>query len=307
MYEGELPALRPLFWMPGGKKDWAKRWNFWNSALDRHGITRDQLPEKVSSMPEAMTAAYQHYASMKSASIWGCKSPNYYDSLKDLARDFPRARFIIIWRDPADICRSILRAAASDSWFRKKGIPHRALFGLRQMKLQRDFLLQHGFRVHEIAYEDLVQRPEVVMESICRFLEIPFDARMTTLEGADRSAIYSGEHHAGVKSTKIQVKKSRPEVLPAALKGKIQRYTSLWLKESDGNWPPVSGDVNLIAETPGILEQASDWMRFRWMRLQDRAVACIYCFAPILMLAKYRQAKAERGGPEAAAGGKLVQ
>jgi hypothetical protein len=296
MYEGELPVLRPLFLMPGGKSDWAERWNFWNSALDRHQIAADEVSAGVRDLPGAMQAVYQRVAQRKGATIWGCKSPNYYDFLTQLAHDFPGAQFIVIWRGPADICRSVLRAAKKDTWFSKRGIPHRALFGLRRMKQECEDLVRSGIPVHEIAYEDLIHEPRPVMEGICQFLDIPFDVRMTSLVGADRSAIYEGEHHAGVNSEKIVGKELRPEVLSPALKLKIQRYTSLWRKEYGNAWPPAAADIEEAQlATPGLIERAKDQFVFRAMRALDAAVVFVYCFAPISLLRKYRAAKSQEG------------
>ena len=293
MYEGELPVLRPLFLLPGGKSDWAERWNFWNSALDRHQVNSSDVAA-VRDLPSAMKAVYQQFALRKGAMIWGCKSPNYYDFLSQLAHDFPQAQFIVIWRDPADICRSILRAAQKDTWFRKRGIPHRALFGLYRMKKECEELVGRGIPVHEIKYEDLIREPRAVMEGICRVLEIPFDVRMTSLEGADRSAIYEGEHHAGVNSAKIIAKKPRPEVLSPALKLKIQRYTCYWRKKYGNAWPPAAASLEEEHfQVPGAFERAKDQFLFRAMRVLDSAIVFVYCFAPIGLLRKYRAAKSQ--------------
>jgi hypothetical protein len=294
MYEAELPVLRPLFLTGKGKSDWAERWNFWNSALDRHQISAAEIPGSADGLPGAVSAIYGQYALRKGATIWGGKSPNYYDFLTRLSHDFPQAQFIVIWRDPADICRSILRAAAKDTWFSKRGIPHRALFGLHRMKRDCDRLVEQGVQVHQIDYEDLIHRPTEVMQGICEFLGIPFETRMTTLEGADRSAIYEGEHHEGVKSEKIAGKKSRPEVLPAALRKKIERYTCYWRKQYGNAWPPApasSGSENV--RMPGTLERMKDQLVFRAYRALDAAVVLVYCFAPIGLLRKYRAVKAQ--------------
>ncbi len=58
MYEAELPVLKPLFMLRGGKSDWTKRWNFWNSALDRHQIPADEIPDSVKDLPSAVRAVY---------------------------------------------------------------------------------------------------------------------------------------------------------------------------------------------------------------------------------------------------------
>lgn len=294
MYEAELPVLKPLFMLRGGKSDWTARWNFWNSALDRHQISVDEIPDSIKDLPSAVRAVYGQYAVRKGATIWGGKSPNYYDSLDRLSMEFPQARFIVIWRDPADICRSILRAAAKDTWFSKRGITHRALFGLERMKLDCDRLVSGGVSVHQINYEDLIYHPADLMQGICRFLAIPFEERMTSLEGADRSAIYEGEHHEGVKSQTIVGKKLRPEVLSPPLKRKIQSYTSFWRRQYGGAWPPASADLqDEPVEMPGIFLRVKDRGLFRALRALDAAVVYVYCFAPLWLLKKYREVKSQ--------------
>lgn len=291
MYEAELPLLQPLFWIPGGKSDWAERWNFWNSALDRHQIAAGDLRSSPLSLADAMRAVYTEYARRKGATIWGGKSPNYYDSLVQLSRTFPKAQFIVIWRDPSDICRSVLRAAEKDDWFSKRGILHRSLFGLHQMKRQCDFLLSRGVPVHQIEYEDLIHRPADVMEETCRFLGISFDRRMTSLQGADRSAVYEGEHHAGVKSEQIVPNKPRPEILPLPLQKKIQRYLFFWRKEFGDAWLPLSRTQLNEEPKPGLMERVADALLFRLLRTLDQVVALIYCFAPLSLLKRYRAIK----------------
>src|ERR1700682_4587931 len=117
---------------------------------------------------------------------------------------------------------------------------------------------------------------------------------MTSLEGADRSAIYEGEHHEGVKSQTIAGKKCRPEVLPATLKRKIQRYTSFWRMQYGGVWPPAPADVEYEpVATPGTLERVRDRLLYRALRALDAAVVFVYCFAPLWLLRKYRESKSQ--------------
>src|SRR5260370_39904718 len=132
------------------------------------------------------------------------------------------------------------------------------------------------------------------MQEICRFLAIAFEERMASLEGADRSAIYEGEHHEGVKSQTIAGKKRRPEVLPAALKRKIHRYTSFWRAQYGATWPPASADLlDEPVKVPGTLERVKDRLLFRALRALDAAVVYVYCFAPLGLLGKYREAKSQ--------------
>lgn len=297
MYEADLPLLRQLFRHGGSKADWLERWEFWNSALSRHGIDRQAIPQNTPGLRRAAEIVWKQYAD---GALYGEKSPNYYDSLQWLAREFPNARFVVIWRDPADICRSIIRAAQTgSSFFAKRGITHRALIGTRRLKRECEALAGQGIPLHQIQYEEMIKDPERVLSGICDFLQVPFDPQMASLEGADRSAIYNADHHAGVKSETIGPKKGREEVLPPAFKGKIDRYVSYWQRQYAGSWPlyPKMPAGNSLQ--PGRLERVRDEVWFRALRAFDRFTALVYCYAPISLLRRYRSAKsADR--PEAA-------
>jgi len=173
MYEDDLALLWPLFIGGKARRDWLARWNFWNSALQRHKIDVSRLPATPS-----LRAALEFVYKSAGVGIWGAKSPNYYDSMPDLTRTFPNAHFIVIWRDLAGICSSITRAGQQPSWFARAGIIHRTILGYHQMKLGCERLVAAGLEVHEIHFEDLVADPSGTMKGICQFLQIPFDPRM---------------------------------------------------------------------------------------------------------------------------------
>jgi Sulfotransferase family len=300
MYEADLPLLRQLFRSTGSKPDWLERWEFWNSALTRHGIDRQQIPAGVPDLRSAAEIVWKQYAG---DALYGEKSPNYYDSLQWLSRQFPDARFVVIWRDPSDICRSILRAAQTgSSFFAKRGITHRALIGTRRLKKECEALVSQGVPLHQLQYEEMIKEPERVLSGICNFLQIPFDPQMASLEGADRSAIYKADHHSGVKSKTIGPKneKDREEVLPQSFKSKIHRYVSYWQHESGGNWPLYPKMPNGDRPHPSLLERSWDEVWFRALRLFDRFTALVYCYAPISLLRKYRSAKSRNRTSEIA-------
>jgi hypothetical protein len=91
--------------------------------------------------------------------------------------------------------------------------------------------------VHEINYEDLTANPTLSMQETCEFLGIPFEDRMTSLEGADRSAIFPGECHTLVKGDRIVDQRTKKQALTPALKAKIARYICRWKRSSGGTWP----------------------------------------------------------------------
>jgi hypothetical protein len=295
LYEDELPLLWPLFLGGKARPDWAERWEFWNQALSRHKISIPDLPRDVSSMREASEHVWERYAPEQP--IRGCKSPNYFDCLPRLAEEFPNAKFIVIWRDPADVCRSVVRAR-TDSFFAKRGMVQRALLGCRDLKAGYDTLTAKGVPVHGVQYEELVVNPDHIMQGVCRFVGVDFDPRMVSLKDADRSAIYDASHHEKVNSEKIRADKKKKEVLPEAVRRKVARYTAYWKQESGGSWPRFPQKADSHPPTFFFAERWFDRIAYRGLRTFDQAVAVAYCYLPLSLLRKYRSSKSNAISPE---------
>ncbi len=292
MYEADLYLLQPLFSRKGSSADWRDRWEFWNSAFTRHHLRKERIPVIAPDLATGATAAWQEYAG--SAAVMGEKSPNYYDCLPALAKQFPGARFIIIWRELADICRSIVRARAGSSFFSKPGLLHRAIIGYQEMKNGRDALVSQGIHVYEIQYEEMIKDTELSMREVCEFLGLNFDPRMASLQGSDDSPIYEGVHHKQVKGGKILRFKECEEVLSSQVRSKIQRYVNYWKTQSGGAWPLYPDSDFSLSHTPGSLERLSDRMLFRALRGLDHFTEFVYCNAPLGWLHSYREFKNRR-------------
>ncbi|MGH9431908.1 MAG: sulfotransferase [Terriglobia bacterium] len=291
MYEADFLTLQTVILWPGNAARWAARFEDWNSSLSRHGIDPASIPSGISSLARASETVYKIYAGQKRASVWGEKSPNYYDSLRRVSGYFPNARFIVIWRDPASICRSILRAAPRNPWFAKRGITHRALLGCEKLKVECDRLRRGRAHLREISYHDLTSDPQRVMEGICQFLELPFDRRMACLEDADRSAIYEGEHHTQVKGSGIVPPQKASEVLPQELNAKLERYVSHWRRKYGGRWPALAGFPVSSGAAAGWVERLWDELLYKLYRSFDWAMRLFYCWAPLSLLAAYKARK----------------
>ncbi len=290
MYESDFFLLTTLFSLPHKNGSWISRLDSWNGALTRHKIDIAALPADVSDMPCAFRAVAQQYAVKKGATIWGCKSPNYYDRMNRLAGYFPAAQFIVIWRDPADVCRSIVRAADKSPWFARPGMDLRALLGCHRMKQEADRVMRRGAAIHHLQYDDLVRNPESSLRAICAFIGIEYDPNMTSPEGADRSAIYSGDHHSGVNSATIMAARERPEVLSPALKKKVERYLAFWRKQYGGTWPR-NAVVSEVTQPASWIERTIDRIRFSILRGRDALIPALYSFVPTAAWQKYRQMK----------------
>jgi hypothetical protein len=204
-----------------------------------------------------------------------------------MATDFPRARFIIVWRHPAEIIGAAIRAAVTgNSYFRKRGMPLRSLFGSRVLKHQCDGLLAAGAAVHQVQYNDLVSDTAAVMRSVCQFLQLPYDASLSTLEGADRSPVYEGKHHSLLRGDEI-VSAPRPDVIDSRLRAKIDDYTTLWRRTDSAEHQIISPSPR-----PPLARMRLDWLHYGGYRTLDACTRLAFCFFPIPLLRLYRKAKA---------------
>jgi hypothetical protein len=294
MYEADLLLLKPVFLKPKAMCDWAERWQFWNNALARHGMSLSDVPEGIASFPAAFTAAHQLYAQRKGATIWGDKSPNYFDRLNEMADDFPHARFIIVWRDPNGTANSILRAASlGNSYFSRKGAAHCGLLGYAKFKQETDRLLQRGQAVCQVNYEDLIGDPPAAMRQVCDFLQIPYHDALSTLEGADRSAILPGEHHANLRGNAI-LRESRPALTDSALRQKLARYLAHWRRKYKAQWPPYPLPAAARIAPATLVQRLVDQLLYRLIRNRDHLSPLVFSWAPLSLLRRYRQSKTRR-------------
>jgi hypothetical protein len=204
----------------------------------------------------------------------------------------------VIWRDPEQVCSSVLQAAAGNSWFARPGTVTRALFSTPALKKDADWLERHGRAVYQLSYDRLTADTAEVMAEIAAFLGIPYDPRMATLEGADRSAVYDGSHHASVKSEKIKSEKLRnvgeKNRLSSDLRRKIRRYLTFWSEKHGPKWPLYRGPSNLsesAEEGLGLREKVLDRFALTIFRLLDIVALVAYSNMPIALLEAYRNRK----------------
>jgi len=280
LYEGDLPHLRSFLWGRFRNGGWRQRWEFWNQGPSRHGLAVESLPANVADVWEATRVVYKGVAQRKQAAIWGEKTPHWYDCPLLLARKFPDAHFMFLWRDINAVMESISRAAATERFFQKAGFVERVIIGTEKLKEARDLLQMEGCPVHDVNYEDLISNTAEAMSEICEFLKISFESRITSLEGADRSAVASGQHHAAVRGNVIASEK-RAVVLSPRTRAKIARYISRWKLRTGGSWPKYPLDLPVGTRTPATLELCQDRAAYYSFLTRDRAVKMVYSAVPL--------------------------
>jgi|SRR5580704_17038558 hypothetical protein len=296
MYEGDLPRLPLYLWGRLSNGAWRQRWEFWNQAPSRHGIAIESMPAHVSDVWEATRIVYESVARRKQATIWGEKTPHWYDYPLRKAERFPDARFIFLWRDLHAVIGSMTRAAATHHFFRKSSLATKAILGNERLREACDALKIQSRPVHEINYEDLTSNTSECMEQICQFLEIPFEPSVTSLEGADRSAISGAErqHHALLQGDRIMSQREQPENLSPAMQAKVIRYICRWKQRYCNRWPKYPLRLPEGTKPPGLLELWRDHVHCQSAQCWDVAVTLSYAITPIALVGLWRSRRSHR-------------
>lgn len=281
MHEGELLGLQPLFGRSGPKDDWFERWEFWNGSPTRHGI---HAPPRAP-LHGTVEAIYRNYAGTHGASVWGEKSPGYSEQLVELWREWPDARFIVLWRNVFDIARSVAFAGRKSQYFGRRGMFTRTIGMYERLRASELEIRAKGANVHAVQYEDLVTDPAGVLSGICAFLEVEFEPKMATLEGADRSSLPEGDHNAGVKSDAVR-KSKRTESLEQRDLDKLERYVARWKQVYGPDWPKHPASVS--AAPCSDAEHLADTLLYAALRGRERLAVYGYCHAPPPLLRAWR-------------------
>ncbi len=104
---------------------------------------------------------------------WVEKTPRHLYECDMLLRWFPEgARMLVMRRDPRDVIASALKQKPSRTIFQM------ALTGRLAHRIVTEHEQDPRFLV--IAYEELVRDPSRVMQTVCRFLDVPYDPVVAT-------------------------------------------------------------------------------------------------------------------------------
>jgi hypothetical protein len=120
-----------------------------------------------------------------------------------LARAYPEARFIVIFRDPRAVLASLQALAASDGT--QAGHPlsyarhwRKAVAFVEHFRADAEI----APRVYALRYEDLVLSPSDELGSLCEFLEIPFEEQMTAPSWTGNSSY--GQELSGIDPAPLE-------------------------------------------------------------------------------------------------------
>lgn len=118
---------------------------------------------------------------------WGDKTPMYMRHLGLIERLFPDAQYVHLIRDGRDAALSFLEMPAGTftrTWAHPRTTSEFACHWRREVRDARALGQRVGAgRYHEVRYEDLVDTPSRVVESICNFANLPFEPAMVEYAG----------------------------------------------------------------------------------------------------------------------------
>jgi hypothetical protein len=292
MYECDVWNFPEAFCGMRFKGDWLRRQEFYNQALSRHRLTFGGSLRGLENI-HAPEDLYRVFSEGKNKPLFGEKSPFYCARLRRLVRRYPGCRFILLWRDPIEIYRSVLRAGRKERFFRRHGILSRLIFYREQMIQQAAELERAGVRLCHVTYCDLTEHTEETCRLICRFLEIEFDEKMLDLANADLSAIFPGPEHDHLRRGRIGRQQFADEteteiIKPAALQ-RLQRFGVRWCR-LQSRWLGHQADVPAGPE-PSVAERLYCKMTGVFFRAVDDGKRLLFEFLPLTWLRTYRQTK----------------
>lgn len=121
---------------------------------------------------------YRDIAQQQGATIFVDKTPRYYLIIPFLAEVFPRAKFILLFRNPLEVLASVIRTwghgrIGPELRRRYVDISQGPCFMAEGAKLL-------GSRALSVNYSHLVSDPETTLRGVCSYLNIEFSESMLT-------------------------------------------------------------------------------------------------------------------------------
>jgi glycosyltransferase involved in cell wall biosynthesis len=269
------------------RRNWAERIDFYNESLTRHRLVTDGDLSGLANIRSA-TDLYRAFGALKGAEYCGEKSPFYCDRLVQLQQHYPGATFIIVWRNPAEVYRSILKAGETSRFFGKPGMLSRMIYHQEQLIRQTAAIERAGARVFRVNYADIVDHTEKTCRDLCAFLNVPYAPQMLELNKADLSTIYKAPHHAYLRRGVIERQKYTRELVRPAVAEKLERYRHRW-ERLQANWLPAAPAAS--QEEPKWTERSWHFVMGRMLTLYDASVRAGFEFLPLNWLRLYRLLK----------------
>jgi hypothetical protein len=266
--------------------DWLERQEFYNQALSRHrlifggkmrGLENIRTPEDL----------YRCHGNSKDALFWGEKSPVYTTRLAQLSRQYPRGSFILLWRDPVEIYRSILAAGKKTRFFRRPGMLPLLIYHKEKMIREARQLERAVARIHHVNYDDLVDRTEATCRTLCDFLGVAFHEEMLKLDHADFSAIYREPQHEFLRRGVITRQNYPDQMVAPVMAAQLRRFRQRWERLS-GQRLGAAVQTTDVAREPSVGERLYHRVVGGFFFGTENIKRLVFEFLPLTWLRTYR-------------------
>ena len=117
----------------------------------------------------------------------GDKDPRLIEFVSFVTSRWKNCKVIHIYRDPRDVLASKKKA----DWSKKRSLMFHMIAGAAQYRLGNDQRLSD--QVLKVKYEKLTSEPEQTLQSICRWLDVPFESAMLRFGDKARSLTAESE------------------------------------------------------------------------------------------------------------------
>ncbi len=266
------------------KHNWLERMEFYNQSISRHGLVPENGLSRLAKV-DSPADLYEAFKEMKGATVGGEKSPFYCPRLEQLYQRFPHAAFILVWRNPVEVYRSVLKAGKTSRFFGKPGMLSRMIHYQEQAIRQAAVIEKKGARIYRVDYARMVDETEAVCREICEFLGVPFNQQMLELKQADLSHVYHAPHHAYLRRGVIERQTYTEQLVPPAIEKKLEHYRRHWEQLQD-SW--LNGPAARQQTGPSRLEFACDLLTGKTLTFYDSLVRAVFEFLPLSWLRTYR-------------------
>ena len=270
-----------------GKK-WWERLDFFNGCCRRHRLVPEPSWKMADTSYEAAEMLYRQYGGGKR--YVGEKTPGYYNCIPKLLCLFPEAKIIVIWRNPQNVISSILEAGKKDAFFHNSSLPLRSIVGFEKMQGDVLALRAKGRTIHDLCFEDLAANPESHLKAICKFLDLPFEARMLELDQADCSMFPLGEIHSKARSGQVLQPKRAKDIPKNQHTEKTASYLRRWRTRFGDRLATQAYWADAGDHSPSALSLTWDRLSYALARFySERFTPAVFGSFPLAWLKTYRR------------------
>ncbi|HVR31601.1 MAG TPA: sulfotransferase [Acidimicrobiia bacterium] len=136
---------------------------------------------------------FRHHADRLGRERWGDKSLHTEHHADRVFEEWPEAKVIHMVRDPRDRHASVIKRYPDQS----KGIGAITGRWIESVDVGRRNLDRFGDHYLIVRYETLAERPVDTLVSVCRFLALPFDEAMLSMDGVPEQSEEGGNSSFG--------------------------------------------------------------------------------------------------------------